>query len=182
MYSVLARTGEKSLSFFMVEREWKGVSIGKFEDKCGFRGSNTAEVVLEEVRVPEENVIGKPGDGFLIGMADFDMSRPTVASLALGLAEGALAYAVEYSTHRSTFGSPLIRHQAIQFILADAMTLVEAGRGLMERAAAAYDRGQRNTMLASMAKSFLQRCGHENHHRHGAGAWGIRPALHLYSR
>lgn len=154
LYSVLARTGEKSLSFFMVERDWKGVSIGKFEDKCGFRGSNTAEVILDEVKVPEENVIGKPGDGFLIAMADFDMSRPTVAALALGLAEGALAYAIEYSTQRHTFGSPLIRHQAIQFILADGLTLIEAGRGLMERAAAAYDQGQRNTMVASMAKSF----------------------------
>jgi cyclohexane-1-carbonyl-CoA dehydrogenase len=154
LYSVLARTGEKSLSFFMVEREWSGLSIGKLEEKCGFRGSNTAEVILEDVNVPEENVIGKPGDGFLIAMADFDMSRPIVAALALGLAEGAHGYAVEYATQRQTFGSPLIRHQAIQFILADALTLIEAGRGLMERAAAAYDQGQRNTAIASMAKAF----------------------------
>jgi cyclohexane-1-carbonyl-CoA dehydrogenase len=138
----------------MVEREWEGVSIGKHEDKCGFRGSNTAEVILEEVKVPEENVIGKPGEGFLIAMADFDMSRPAVAALALGIAEGALAYAVGYASQRYTFGSPLIHHQAIQFILADAATLIEAGRGLMEKAAATFDKGQRNTMLASMAKAF----------------------------
>jgi len=154
LYTVLARTGAKSLSFFMVEREWEGVSIGKHEDKCGFRGSNTAEVILEEVKVPEENVIGKPGEGFLIAMADFDMSRPAVAALALGIAEGALAYAVGYASQRYTFGSPLIHHQAIQFILADAATLIEAGRGLMEKAAATFDKGQRNTMLASMAKAF----------------------------
>lgn len=73
LYSVLAKTGEKELSFFIVERGWKGVVIGKFEDKCGFRGSNTAEVILEEVEVPQKNLISKPGQGFLIAMADFDM-------------------------------------------------------------------------------------------------------------
>lgn len=154
LYSVLARTGDKSLSFFIVERPWEGVTIGKHEDKCGFRGSDTSEVLLEEVEVPEENLIGKEGGGFLIAMADFDMSRPTVAALALGIAEGALDYAVEYAGHRHTFGKPLIGHQPIQFMLADALTLIEAGRGLMEKAALNFDAGQRNTALASMAKCF----------------------------
>jgi cyclohexane-1-carbonyl-CoA dehydrogenase len=154
LYTILARTGEKELSFFMVEREWQGVSIGKSEDKCGFRGSNTAEVILDEVVVPEENLLGEPGQGFLIAMADFDMSRPTVAALSMGIAEGALDYAIEYARQRHTFGTPLIQHQAIQFTLADALTLIEAGRGLMERAALAYDSGRRNTTFASMAKYF----------------------------
>ena len=154
LYTVLARTGEKALSFFMVEREWKGISIGKLEDKCGFRGSNTAEVILEDVEVPEENLLGQPGQGFMIAMADFDMSRPTVAALSMGIAEGALDYAVEYARQRHTFGRPLIQHQAIQFMLADALTLVEAGRGLMERAALGFDGGQKNTTFASMAKYF----------------------------
>jgi len=154
LYSLLARTGEKELTFFVVEREWKGVVIGKREDKCGFRGSNTAEVILEDVEVPQENLIGRPGQGFLIAMADFDMSRPTVAALALGIAEGALSYAMDYARQRQTFGKPLIKHQAIQFILADALTMIEAGRGLMERAARAFDRGERNTAMASMAKYF----------------------------
>jgi cyclohexane-1-carbonyl-CoA dehydrogenase len=154
LYSVLAKTGEKELSFFIVERDEPGVVIGKFEDKCGFRGSNTAEVILEEVKVPEGNLLGKTGDGFMIAMADFDMSRPTVAALALGLAQGALNYATDYATKRHTFGRPLIQHQAIQFILADSLTLVEAGRGLMEKAALNFDGGFRNTSLASMAKYF----------------------------
>jgi cyclohexane-1-carbonyl-CoA dehydrogenase len=154
LYSVLARTGNRKLSFFILERDRKGVSIGKTEDKCGFRGSNTAEVILEEVEVPEENLLGNPGEGFLIAMADFDMSRPAVAALAMGIAEGALDYAVGYARQRRTFGKPLIEHQAIQFMLADGLTLIEAGRGLMERAALAYDMGRRNTALASMAKSF----------------------------
>ncbi|WP_028320789.1 cyclohexane-1-carbonyl-CoA dehydrogenase [Desulfatiglans anilini] len=154
LYSVLAQTGAGGLSFFIVERETAGVVIGKFEDKCGFRGSNTAEVILEEVRVSEDNLLGKPGDGFKIAMADFDMSRPTVAALALGLARGALAFATEYATKRFTFGQPLIQHQAIQFILADSLTLIEAGRGLMEKAALNFDEGRQNTSLASMAKYF----------------------------
>lgn len=154
LYSVLARTGEKALSFFIVERPWKGVSLGKREDKCGFRGSDTSEVFLEEVEVPAENLVGKEGSGFLIAMADFDMSRPTVAALALGIAEGALEYATDYAKQRKTFGKPLIGHQAIQFMLADSVTLIEAGRGLMEKAALNYDAGLRNTRLASMAKYF----------------------------
>jgi cyclohexane-1-carbonyl-CoA dehydrogenase len=154
LYSVLARTGEKELSFFIVERDQKGVEIGKYEDKCGFRGSNTTEVILDEVQVTQENLLGRPGDGFLIAMADFDMSRPTVAAISLGLAEGALDFAIDYAARRNTFGQPLIQHQAIQFILADSLTLIEAGRGLMERAALAFDSDHKNTSLASMAKQF----------------------------
>lgn len=154
LYSVLAKTGEDELSFFMVERKQQGVVVGKSEDKCGFRGSNTAEVIMEDVQVPEENLIGKPGEGFSIAMGDFDMSRPMVAALALGLAEGALDYAIGYARQRQTFGKPLIEHQAIGFMLADSCTQIEAGRGLMERAALAFDTGQQNTKIASMAKCF----------------------------
>ncbi|EFK10360.1 putative acyl-CoA dehydrogenase [delta proteobacterium NaphS2] len=154
LYSVLAKTGEKELSFFMVERDREGISIGRIEEKCGFRGSNTAEVILEDVKVPAENLIGRPGEGFKIAMGDFDMSRPAVAALSLGLAEGALDYTVEYARNRQTFGKPLIEHQAIQFLLADAATLIEASRGLMEQAAVAFDSGRKNTKLASMAKFF----------------------------
>ncbi len=152
--SVLAKTDETSLSFFLVERDMPGVSIGRIEEKCGFRGSNTAEVILEDVAVPRDNLMGKPGEGFRIAMGDFDMSRPAVAALSLGLAEGALDYTVQYARKRHTFGSPLIQHQAIQFLLAEASTLIEASRGLMERAALAFDSGGRNTKLASMAKYF----------------------------
>ena len=154
LYSVLARTGEKELSFFVVERRSKGVSIGRVEDKCGFRGSNTAEVILEDVAVPGENLLGGEGQGFRIAMGDFDMSRPMVAALALGLSEGAFDYTTAYARRRYTFGKPLIEHQAIRFILAEACTLIEASRGLMERAALAFDRGGKNTRLASMAKYF----------------------------
>ena len=154
LYSVLAKTGDKELSFFIVDRDSEGLSIGKTEDKCGFRGSNTAEVILDNVKVPESNLLGRPGDGFLISMADFDMSRPAVAALALGIAEGALETALVYAGQRQTFGRALVEHQALAFNFADSATRIEAGRGLMEKAALAYDSHQRNTKLASMAKCF----------------------------
>jgi cyclohexane-1-carbonyl-CoA dehydrogenase len=154
LYSVLAKTGRKQLSFFIVDRNQQGISIGRVEEKCGFRGSNTAEVILEDVEAPREDLIGNPGDGFAIAMSDFDMSRPAVAALALGIAEGALYYALEYGLKRTAFGKPLVDHQAIQFMLADAAIQIEAGRGLMLRAAVAHDQGKTNTELASMAKCF----------------------------
>ncbi|MFH1481143.1 MAG: acyl-CoA dehydrogenase family protein [Pseudomonadota bacterium] len=154
IYSVLVKTGERGLSFFVVERELRGISIGRIEDKCGFRGSNTAEVIFEEVIVEKENLVGKPGEGFKIAMGDFDMSRPAVAALSLGIAEGAVDYTTQYARQRYTFGKPLIQHQAIQFLLAEACTLIEASRGLMERAAMTFDSSKRNTKIASMAKYF----------------------------
>jgi cyclohexane-1-carbonyl-CoA dehydrogenase len=153
-YTVLAKTREKDLTFFVVERDQHGVSIGKTEDKLGFRGSNTTEVILEDVRVPEENRLGEEGEGFLIAMKDFDMSRPGIAALALGIAEAALDCSLEYACQRETFGKPLVKHQAIDFMLADAATQIEAGRGLMVEAAKKHDRNEPNIKLASMAKCF----------------------------
>jgi len=154
LYCVLAKTGNDELSFFVVDRSSDGLSIGKIEEKCGFRGSNTAEVILDEVKVPVENLLGEPGHGFDIAMADFNMSRPAVAALALGIAEGALSYAAQYAKERRAFGKALVEHQAVLFMLADANMLIEAGRGLMQRAALAYDRGDIRPGLSSMAKCF----------------------------
>ena len=154
LYTVLCRTRDEQLSFFVVERGSPGVSVGKAEEKLGFRGSNTTEVLLEDVRVPVENRIGEEGEGFIIAMKDFDMSRPAVAGLALGIAGAALEEALRYACQRYTFGSRLIEHQAIEFMLADGATLIEAGKGLMVQAARLWDRGQRNTKLAAMAKYF----------------------------
>ena len=154
LYTVLAKTAEKELTFFVVERDQEGVSIGKEEDKLGFRGSNTTEVILEDVRVPEENRLGEEGEGFLIAMKDFDMSRPSIAALALGIAEAALDTSLNYACQRETFGKPLIKHQAISFMLADAAMQIEAGRGLMVEAAKQHDRNKSNIKLASMSKCF----------------------------
>ena len=159
VYSVLARTGPErigGLTFFVVDRDTPGLSIGRKENKLGQRGSNTTEVMLDDVRVPSTNVLGEVGGGFKIGMADFDMSRPAIAAQALGIAEGAHAYALEYARTRTTFGQPIAEHQLIAAMLADGATAIEAGRGLVYRAASQCDRGERNTKLASMAKYF---CG-----------------------
>ncbi len=158
LYSVLARTdkqaGHEGLSFFLVERDRPGLSVGKTENKMGQRGSNTTEVFLDEVCVPASHLLGEEGRGFELAMKDFDMSRPVIGAQALGIAQGAFDVMVRYSTERHTFGKPIAEHQLIQAILADAATLIEASRGLVYRAAALYDRGERNTKLASMAKCF----------------------------
>jgi cyclohexane-1-carbonyl-CoA dehydrogenase len=158
VYSCLARTsdapGRDGLSFFLVERERPGLKVGKVERKLGQKGSNTTEVILDEVRVPAENLLGQEGKGFLLAMKDFDMSRPAIGAQALGIAQGALAEMVKYASQRKTFGKALAEHQMIQQILADSATLVEASRGLVYRAARMFDDGQRNTKLASMAKVF----------------------------
>ena len=154
LYTVLAKTGEKGLTFFIVERNQEGVFVGKREDKLGFRASDTSEVILEDVRIPEANRLGEEGEGFLIAMKDFDMSRPGIAALALGIAEAALECSLEYACLRETFGKPLIRHQAISFMLADAAIEIEAGRGLMVEAAKQNDRNKPSTKLSSMSKCF----------------------------
>lgn len=152
--TILCHTSQDQLSFFVLEMDYEGISLGKKEDKLGFRGSNTQEVILEDVHVPADNLLGKEGEGFKIAMKDFDMSRPGVAALALGIAESAIDTAVEYASQRYTFGKPLLKHQAIEFMIAETWTLIEAGRGLMIRAAQLKDQGKRNTKLASMAKFF----------------------------
>ncbi|RJR23793.1 MAG: acyl-CoA dehydrogenase [Desulfobacteraceae bacterium] len=152
--TVLCLTGEKELSFFVLDMNANGVFLGKEEDKLGFRASNTQEVILEDVLISEKNLLGKKGEGFVIAMKDFDMSRPGVAALSLGIAESSVEAAIEYACQRHTFGKPLIRHQAIEFMIADALTHIEAGRGLMIEAARTWDKKLKNTKLASMAKYF----------------------------
>ncbi|MGO9568919.1 MAG: acyl-CoA dehydrogenase family protein [Desulfomonilaceae bacterium] len=156
LYSVLARTsreeGHNGLSFFLVERDRPGLQVGRKENKLGQRGSNTTEVFLDEVRVPAVNLLGEEGRGFRLAMNDFDMSRPAIAAQAIGIARGAFETMVKYSTERQAFGKFIAEHQMIQAILADSGMLIEAGRGLVYRAAALHDEGKRNTKIASMAK------------------------------
>ena len=159
VYAVLARTspaaGREGVSFFLVERDAApGLKVGKIEHKLGMRGSNTAEMILEDVRVPAQNLLGEEGKGFLLAMKDFDMSRPAIGAQALGIAEGALREMVRYAQERKTFGKALCEHQMIQQIIADSATAIEASRGLVYGAAQLFDEGKRNTKLASMAKVF----------------------------
>jgi cyclohexane-1-carbonyl-CoA dehydrogenase len=156
IYSVLAKTseGKGSSSFFLVERESQGLSIGRTERKLGQRGSNTTEVFLENVKVPMGNLLGRLGDGFIIAMKDFDMSRPAIAAQALGIAEGAFEAMIQFIKERTTFGKPIAEDPIIQTILADSAILIEASRGLVYRAAILNDEGKNSTKFASMAKCF----------------------------
>jgi cyclohexane-1-carbonyl-CoA dehydrogenase len=156
IYSLLAKTseGKGSSSFFLVERESQGLSIGRTERKLGQRGSNTTEVFLENVKVPMANLLGRLGDGFIIAMKDFDMSRPAIAAQALGIAEGAFEAIIQFIKERNTFGKPIAEDPIIQTILADSAILIEASRGLVYRAAILNDEGKNSTKFASMAKCF----------------------------
>ncbi len=144
----------RGMSAFIVERNRPGFSVSKKFDKLGQRASDTAEITLDDVVVPECNRLGKEGDGFKIAMLVFDRSRPTVAASAVGLAQRALDECVKYAKERTTFGVPIWQHQGIGFMIADMAMNVEAARLLAFKAAWLVDQGQPNTKFAAFAKAF----------------------------
>ncbi len=144
----------RGMSAFIVERDRPGFSVSKKFDKLGQRASDTAEITLDEVVVPECNRLGKEGDGFKIAMLVFDRSRPTVAASAVGLAQRALDECVKYAKERTTFGVPIWQHQGVGFMIADMAMNVEAARLLSFKAAWLVDQGQPNTKFAAFAKAF----------------------------
>lgn len=147
--------GAKGISAFIVERDYPGFKIGKHEDKMGVRAVPNVEIILEDVPVPACNLLGKEGDGFKLVMQALDRARPGVAAQSVGLAQGALDYAVEYSRTRVQFGRPIAEFQGIQFMLADMATKVEAARYLTYRAATLIEQGSREgPRVAAMAKLF----------------------------
>lgn len=128
----------------------------------GQRASDTRGITFEDVEVPEENVLGSPGDGFKIAMAAFDITRPLVAAGALGVAQRALVEATNYAQERKTMGKPIIEHQAIAHMLADMSIRAEAARLLVWKACWAKDTGVRNTFWASQAKAFASEAANAN--------------------
>jgi alkylation response protein AidB-like acyl-CoA dehydrogenase len=143
------------ITAFVVEADRPGVSIGKLEHKLGIRGSPTGQPIFEAVRVPDENLLGQPGQGFKVAMAALDRSRLGVAAQALGIAQGATDYAAAYAAERRQFGQPINSFQAIQFKLADMETQCAAGRELLYQAAAKVDRGDPDIgKFSAMAKLF----------------------------
>ena len=166
-FFVLAKTDpnekpHRSLTGFIVDGDAPGVIRGKKEINMGQRCSDTRMITFEEVEVPEENVLGKPGDGFKIAMGAFDITRPLVASGAVGLAQRALYEATIYAKERKTMGKPIIAHQAIAFMLADMQMAVEASRNLVWKSCWAKDQGMRNSFWASMAKCTASRAAVSN--------------------
>ncbi len=142
------------ISAFIVPLDAPGVAPGKKESKLGMRASDTATLVMEDCRIPAENLLGEEGDGFIQAMKILDGGRISIAALALGIARGALDTALAYAPVREQFGRPLAANQMIRAKLADMGTLVEAARLLTYKAAVLKDRGQTVTQESSMAKVF----------------------------
>jgi alkylation response protein AidB-like acyl-CoA dehydrogenase len=145
--------GPNGISAFVVEKGTPGFVVGKTEKKMGIRGSPTNELVFTGCRVPAANRLGNEGEGFKIAMKVLDKSRPGIAAQALGIAQGALDYATEYTKQRFAFGKPISQLQGLQFMLADMKTEVEAARLLLYTCAAKCDAGASDvTTWAAMAK------------------------------
>lgn len=148
--SVVAKTdtsvpGHKGMSVFLVEKGTPGFSIGKHENKLGIRASSTVELIFEDARIPIENLLGAEGAGFPIAMKTFDFTRVPVAAQAVGIAQGALDLAIQYTKERVQFGQPLFSFQGLQWMMADMTTQVEAARQLMYKTAALYEKVPKNT-------------------------------------
>lgn len=158
IFTVFATTdkskGHKGLSCFIVERTRQGVSVGKKEDKMGIRLSSTTDVVFEDVRIPEKNLIGNEGDGFKLAMKTLDGSRPLVGAQAVGVAQAAVDHAVKYAKERTTFGKPLASLQAIQFMLADMEIATQTARQMVYYVAKCYDAKLPFSKEAAIAKCY----------------------------
>jgi alkylation response protein AidB-like acyl-CoA dehydrogenase len=158
-YTVFAKTapeaGHRGISAFVVEAD-RGVQVVKLEDKLGVKGSPTGEIVLDEVRVPADALIGEENRGFYIAMGTLDRSRPMIGAQAVGIAQGALDYASDYVMQRRQFGKPVGENQGIQFMVADMATKIEAARGLVYRACSRIDDDPEGELseFGAMAKYF----------------------------
>ncbi|MEH7883270.1 acyl-CoA dehydrogenase [Bacillus sp. JJ1609] len=161
VYIVFANTnpeaGTKGVSAFIVEKDTPGFIVGKDEHKMGLYGSRTVQLTFEDMKVPEENLLGQEGEGFKIAMSNLDSGRIGIAAQALGIAEAALEAATEYAKDRQQFGKPIAAQQGIGFKLADMATSVEAAKLLIYRAAQLRSEGQKCGLEASMAKLFASR-------------------------
>ena len=155
---VIARTGEKGDSYgmtaFVIEKGFSGFSSGKKEDKLGMRASETAELIFDNCRVPNKNILGSVGDGFIQAMKVLDGGRISIAALSLGIAKGAYESALQYSKERVQFGKPISHFQAIAFKLADMFTEIEAAELLTYQAAHKKNKRETMTLQGAMSKYF----------------------------
>ena len=146
--------GTKGISAFIVEKSFKGFSVGKHENKMGIRASSTTELVMENCIVPKENLIGKIGKGFGIAMKTLDGGRIGIAAQALGIAEGAFEEAVNYMKERKQFGKPLSAFQGLQWYIAEMDVKIEAAKYLVYKAACKKQAGEPYSLEAARAKLF----------------------------
>ncbi len=157
-YLVFANTrktgGIRGLTAFIVPKGTPGFSVGKKEDKMGIRPSNTCELILQDVVIPEANRVGREGEGFRIAMNTLDNARPFVGAVSVGLAQAALDCAVKYSKERKQFGQPIASFQMIQSMIADMAMRIEAARMLVYKACWMRDQGMEFSKEAAMAKCY----------------------------
>jgi alkylation response protein AidB-like acyl-CoA dehydrogenase len=156
-YVVFAVTDRENrrVTAFVVEKDRPGLSVPKYEHKLGIHGSPTGQPVFEDVRVPVENVIGEVGRGMSVALGTLERTRLGAAAQAVGIAQGAIDYAVQYAKERTAFGKPIIELQGLQFKLADMQTRTAAARELLYKACSKMDRGEPDkAMYSSMAKLF----------------------------
>ncbi len=143
------------ISAFIVEKDFPGFQLGKIEEKMGIRGSQTGELIFEDCEVPAENLLGREGDGFKIALMTLDRTRPGIGAQAVGVAQGALDFAIQYMKERVQFGKPVAENQGLQFMLADMATRIQAARLLVYDVAERIDRGETNvSRYSAMAKLF----------------------------
>src|SRR5215210_978026 len=160
-----AATGSRGITNFIVENPTEGLSFGKDEDKMGLRSSITSPAFFENVKVPEENILGTPGQGFKQFLEVLDGGRISIGAMAVGLGQAALDAALKYSNERIQFGQPISNFQAVQFMLADMATKAEAARLLVYKAAWLKDHKKPFTKEAAMAKLFASEVGEECCHK-----------------
>jgi len=153
--------GSHGISAFIVEKGTPGFRPGKKENKMGLRASDTSEVIMEDCRLPDDQMLGKRGEGFIDAMRILDGGRISIAALALGMARGAYEAAAKYSVEREQFGKPISKFQGIQFMLADMATKIDAASLLIYRSAWMKDQGMKVTKEAAMAKLYASEIGVE---------------------
>ena len=163
LYTVFAKTdpegGHAGISAFVVEGDAPGFEVTRLEPKMGISGSTTGELAFDGLRIPAANLLGAEGEGFKIAMRILDRSRPGVAAQALGIAQGATDYALEYAKTRETMGKPIAQHQLIQAKLADMETETEAARGLLYRFGRMVDEGADDAELTKASAMAKLKCG-----------------------
>jgi butyryl-CoA dehydrogenase/short/branched chain acyl-CoA dehydrogenase len=146
--------GYRGITAFLIEREFPGFRVGKKEDKLGIRASSTCELILDNCRVPRENVLGEVGKGYKVAIETLNEGRIAIGAQMVGLAQGALDHSVAYAKQRRQFGKAIAEFQAVQFLLAEMVTDIEAARLLVYNAARLKDAGEKFVAAAAMAKYF----------------------------
>ena len=178
--------GYRGISAFIVEKGAPGFSVGKIERKTGIHPSSTTELVLEDCKIPRENLIGEEGKGFKISLECIDGSRVAIAAQALGIAQAAFDAAVDYAKQREQFGQIIGKFQAIQWMIADMATELEASRLLIYKAAWLMSQGKPFFKESAMAKLFASEAAHRICHKaiqiHGGYGYTRDFAVERYAR